>query len=198
MENNVFNQLASKYDTNERIALSKIILSAIRPEIETKKNQTLLDYGSGTGLIGLELSSLVDRLFLMDSSESMLEVVREKITRNKIQNAEVIYGDFSKSDFDLRADSIIASLVLLHVPVLDTLLSHIHSVLNKNGKLIVVDFDKNERVYHPAVHNGFEHGDLRSMLIQAGFDNVEIKTFHHGEKIFMNQDASLLICTATK
>ncbi|MFB5651882.1 class I SAM-dependent DNA methyltransferase [Leptospira wolffii] len=196
MEDNVFNRLASMYDTEERIQLAKIISEAVKPEIQGSKKGTLLDYGCGTGLVGLELHSLVDRLFLVDSSEQMLEIVKEKITRNNIANAETIHADLRKSDIDIRADLILASLVLLHVPVLGGLLKNLRTILNKSGKLIIVDFDKNELVHHPKIHNGFTHEELESLLLGAGFHGVKIRTFHRGKNIFMNQDASLLISTS--
>lgn len=50
---------------------------------------------------------------------------------------------------------------------------HKDSVLNppanKNGKLIIVDFDKNEMISHPTVHNGFNQKELKSLLSDAGF-----------------------------
>ncbi|PJZ58061.1 class I SAM-dependent DNA methyltransferase [Leptospira barantonii] len=197
MENNIFNQLANQYDTNERKELARIIVDAIRPELVDCKNKTLLDYGCGTGLVGLEFCSQVDRLFLMDSSASMLEVVQEKIVQSKIENAEIVYDDFIKSSSNVRADFIIASLVLLHVPDVSRLLRGFYKALNPNGKLIIVDFDKNESVSHPNVHSGFTRDDIESLLNDSGFHAVKIKTFYHGKRIFMNQDASLFICTCS-
>ncbi|TGN06542.1 class I SAM-dependent DNA methyltransferase [Leptospira ilyithenensis] len=198
MENNIFNQIANKYDTKERTELAKIIVNAIKPELKESKNKSLLDYGCGTGLVGLELSTLVDKLLLTDSSEQMLEITEAKITQGNIKNAEVIDSDFTKTTSNIEADIIIVSLVLLHIPDVNKILRRFYSVLNTNGKLIIVDFDKNEKVSHPNVHNGFAHTDLKSLLTDAGFNTIEIKTFHHGKNIFMNQDASLLISTGLK
>ncbi|BDA77322.1 S-adenosylmethionine-dependent methyltransferase [Leptospira kobayashii] len=198
MDNNIFNQIANNYDTKERKELAQIIVNAIKPELKEGKNKSLLDYGCGTGLVGLELSPLVDKLLFMDSSEQMLEIVKTKIIQNNIKNAEVIHSDFTKITSNLKADIIVVSLVLLHVPDVKKILGHFYSVLNANGKLIIVDFDKNEKINHPTVHNGFTHTDLKSLLTDAGFHTIEIKNFHHGKNIFMNQDASLLISTSLK
>ncbi|MBX9852196.1 MAG: class I SAM-dependent methyltransferase [Cytophagaceae bacterium] len=198
MENNRFDQIANKYDTKERKELAKIIVNAIKPELTDCKDKSLLDYGCGTGLVGLEFSTLVDQLLLMDSSEQMLGIVKEKIDRDNIKNAEVIASDFTKTFLNMKVDIIVVSLVLLHIPVVHKILSHFHSALHAKGKLIIVDFDKNEKVYHPDVHSGFTHTHLKSLLTDAGFNTIEIKTFYHGKNIFMNQDASLLISTSLK
>ncbi|WP_244310111.1 hypothetical protein [Leptospira mtsangambouensis] len=59
METNVFDQLAKEYDTNERIELAKIITSEVQAECQESQSKTLFDYGCGTGLVGLTLTSLV-------------------------------------------------------------------------------------------------------------------------------------------
>ena len=51
MENNVFEQMAKRYDTEERMELAKIIVKEVRPELRNSKSKSLIDYGSGTGLI---------------------------------------------------------------------------------------------------------------------------------------------------
>ncbi|TGM58880.1 class I SAM-dependent methyltransferase [Leptospira adleri] len=198
MENNVFNQIANGYDTKERKELARIIVGAIKAELKESKDKSLLDYGCGTGLVGLELAPLVHKIILMDSAEKMLEIVREKVARADIKNAKVIRSDFMEEGSGVRADVIVASLVLLHVSDPEILFKNFYSSLNTNGKLIVVDFDKNENVSHPKVHNGFVQEDLRSKLSGAGFTETKTRTFHHGKNIFMNQDASLLISVSTK
>jgi ubiquinone/menaquinone biosynthesis C-methylase UbiE len=198
MEDNLFDQIANKYDTKERQELAQIIVNEIKSELKNSKDKSLLDYGSGTGLVGLELSSFVTKIRLMDSAEQMLAIAREKITRTNIENAEVIHSDFTKTTSNIKTDIVVVSLVLLHILDVYEMLKNFYSVLNANGKLIIIDFDKNEKVNHPKVHNGFRHLDLKSLLSNAGFKNIEIRTFHYGKNIFMNQDASLLISTSLK
>lgn len=52
MGKNVFEQMARRYDTADRIELANIILKEVRPELVNSKTKSLVDYGSGTGLIG--------------------------------------------------------------------------------------------------------------------------------------------------
>ncbi|SEM51639.1 ubiE/COQ5 methyltransferase family protein [Mesobacillus persicus] len=47
------------------------------------------------------------------------------------------------------------SFVLLHIPDTDKILQELFDILNNGGKLIIVDFDKNDKIHHPKVHNGF-------------------------------------------
>ncbi|ASN05428.1 class I SAM-dependent methyltransferase [Virgibacillus necropolis] len=198
MENNVFEQMAKKYDTEERIELAKVIVKEVRPELRDSKSKSLIDYGSGTGLIGLELSDLMDSVLLVDSSKQMLDVAKEKISRKGIKNTTVTYADFTEETTKLKADIVLMSLVLLHIPDTKKILQELFNVLNNGGKLIIIDFDKNDKVNHPKVHNGFSHESLKKILSEVGFKSIKIKTFYRGNRIFVNQDASMFIASSIK
>jgi len=198
MENNVFEQMAKKYDTEERIELAKVIVKEVRPELRNSKSKSLIDYGSGTGLISLELSDLTDSILLVDSSKQMLEVAKAKISHKGITNSKVLYSDFTEESPKLKADIVLMSLVLLHIPDTKKNLQELFNVLNNGGKLIIIDFDKNDKINHPKVHNGFSHVELKKRLSEVGFKSIEIKTFYHGNRIFMNQDASMFISSSIK
>jgi ubiquinone/menaquinone biosynthesis C-methylase UbiE len=198
MENNVFEQMAKRYDTEERIELAKAVFEVVRPEIRDSKSKSLIDYGSGTGLVSLALTDLVDSVLLVDSSKQMLEVAEAKISHKGITNAKVLHSDFTGETPELKADIVLMSLVLLHIPDTKKILQELFNVLNEGGKLIIIDFDKNEDIYHPKVHNGFVHEELKKTLSEVGFKSLEIETFHHRKRVFMNQDASMFIATSIK
>jgi ubiquinone/menaquinone biosynthesis C-methylase UbiE len=164
MENNVFEQLAKRYDTEERMELAKVIVKEVRPELRNGKSKSFIDYGSGTGLISLELSNLVESILLVDSSKQMLEVANAKISHRGITNAKVHYSDFTQETPEIQADIVLMSLVLLHIPDTKKILQKLFTILNDGGKLIIVDFDKNDKINHPKVHNGFSHDELKKSL----------------------------------
>lgn len=198
MEKNVFEQMAKRYDTDDRKESAKVIIEEVRKELQNSKSKSLLDYGSGTGLVSLELTDLVDSVLLVDAAKQMLDVADAKITQSGITNAKVLYSDFTKETPELQADIIFMSLVLLHIPDTEKILNELYKLLNVGGKLIIVDFDKNDKVSHPKVHSGFIHDDLKNKLTEAGFKSTEIKTFYHGKQIFMKQDASMFISSSIK
>ncbi|MBI0579552.1 class I SAM-dependent methyltransferase [Neobacillus cucumis] len=198
MENNVFEQMAKRYDTEERIELAKVIVKEVRPELRNCKSKSLLDYGSGTGLVSLEVSDLVADILLVDSSKEMLEVAKAKISHKGINNSKVLYSDFTQETPELKADIVLMSLVLLHIPDTKKILQELFNILNIGGKLLIIDFDKNDKIHHPKVHNGFSHDELKKRLSEVGFKSTEIKTFYHGNHIFMNQDASMFLSSSIK
>lgn len=198
MESNVFEQMAKRYDTEDRIELAKVIIKEVRQELRNSNSKSLIDYGSGTGLVSLELSDLVDSILLVDSSEQMLEVAKTKISKKGLPNADILYSDFTQETPKLKSDIIIMSLVLLHIPDTKKILQELFNIINEGGRLLIIDFDKNEKINHPKVHNGFSHVELKQILCDVGFSSVDIKTFYFGNQIFMNQDASMFISTSVK
>ena len=198
MEPNIFEEMAKRYDTEERMELAKIVAEEVKKELKDSTDKTLIDYGSGTGLVSLGLTDRVKSVLLIDSSEQMVEVAKAKIKQRGISNAEVLYSDFTKGTSELKADIVLMSLVLLHIPDTQRILQELFNILNDGGKLIIVDFDKNEKISHPKVHNGFVHEVLKDQLSEAGFTFTEIRTFHHGHHIFMKQDASMFIASSRK
>jgi len=140
----------------------------------------------------------VDSILLVDSSKQMLEVAEAKISKRSIANAKTLYMDFTQEAPELEADIVLMSLVLLHIPDTKKILQEMFSVLTPGGKLIIVDFDKNENVSHPKIHSGFSQEELNNTLADLGFNSINIKTFHHGKRIFAKQDASMFLASSVK
>lgn len=194
MTENIFEKLAQQYDTPARTHLAQIITQAVQPEFHGK----VMDYGSGTGLVSLPLAQQTTKLILVDAAEQMLAVAKHKIQQQQLTNVQVYQADFTQGTPQLQVDTILLSLVLLHIPDTQKILTELFDLLPKNGKLLIVDFAQNPNVSHPKVHNGFESQELTELLQAIGFTVVTLTNFYHGEKIFMNQDATLFLATCVK
>ncbi len=191
-----FDAMATQYDTPERARIAKIIAGAIRKRVASGADKCAVDYGCGTGLVGICLADIFDSLVLIDASPNMIEQVNAKIAG--IPNAEALCRDFSREPPDVRADYIFLTQVLLHVKDIEPFLASLFAALNPGGRLLIVDFNKNEAVASELVHNGFDQSELAEVLKRIGFLSADSETFYRGERIFMNQDASLFILDARK
>lgn len=201
MNKDRFDQITQKYDDPERIHLAHIITQAITQQIKDTNYQTLLDYGGGTGLVTLNIAEYFEAVTLMDASPQMVDIFEHKVSDLNQTSINTLVGDVLLDDTILNHknyDVIVLSLVLLHSGNYQLLLQKLYNHLNSGGMMILVDFDKNENIYHPKVYNGFEQMDIIHVFNELGLRNPQINTFYSGEKIFMKQDASLFIATGTK
>ncbi len=88
--------------------------------------------------------------------------------------------------------------VLLHIDDVGLILSRLYDILDERGHLLIVDFNKNEKIVSDMVHNGFDQMELTKSMEKIGYRNIRSRTFHSESKIFMGKDASLFILDAGK
>lgn len=194
-----FDLIANQYDTPERIEIAKIIADTIRTYVVNGKEKSAVDYGCGTGLIGMQLLDVFNSTLFIDASNSMVEQVNRKLGQLQGYNVNALCCDLVKEHPpNLHADYVIMVQALLHIKELELILLNLYSVLNNGGHLIIVDFNKNNAVVSPDVHNGFEQEMLINLLKRIGYIHSNARTFYHGKKIFMNNDASLFILDSEK
>lgn len=195
----IFEAIANEYDTNERIKIAQIISNAIREHILNGQEKSAIDFGCGTGLVGMNLLDDFQCMVFLDTSANMLEQIKQKITDSNIQNADTLCFDFETAfRADIHADYVFMAQVLLHINDVELVLSRLYEVLNPEGHLLIVDFDKNEQIVSDKVHNGFDQEKLIDLMTKIGFKKIKSKIFYTGKQIFMNQDASLFILDSKK
>ena len=196
---NTFDEMAARYETPQRVQVAHAIAEALRPFLAGFSGESAIDYGCGTGLVGLQLAECFGHLLLVDASPQMVELVKDKIGRMGVPGAEALCADFSEGvPAGLSASCILMVQVLLHIPNTECILRQMHGILKPGGHLLIVDFDKNEAVRHERVHSGFVQADLARLMERIGYADVTCKTFHRAERYFMNQDATLFLMDAAK
>jgi ubiquinone/menaquinone biosynthesis C-methylase UbiE len=191
--------IADIYDTSERIQIAKLSSDAIREYLADAKDKSAIDFGCGTGLVGMNLLKDFKSMLFLDTSQNMVNQIKQKISVSDIQNASTLCFDLEKESLsELHADYIFMVQVLLHISEVDMILSRLYEVLNENGHLLIVDFDKNEKIASDMVHNGFYQTELADTMSKIGYRDIRSKTFYTGSKIFMGQDASMFILDSQK
>ncbi len=194
-----FEMIANIYDTSERVQIAKVSSDAIREYLVDTKGKDAIDFGCGTGLVGMSLLNEFKSIMFLDTSQNMINQVKQKISEGSIQNASTVCFDFETASLTgIRADYIFMAQVLLHIKDIESVLSRLYDILNFEGHLIIVDFDKNENIASDLVHNGFDQAKLTEVMTKIGYKDIQSKIFYTGSKIFMGQDASMFILDSQK
>lgn len=195
----IFEMMANRYDTDERIQIARVSAEAIREYLDDADNKSAIDFGCGTGLVGMQLLNDFNSMLFIDTSQNMINQLKQKFSEFNVRNTDTLCFDLEKeSRSDLHADYIFMAQVLLHINDVESVLSKLYDVLNARGHLLIVDFNKNEEVVSDMVHNGFEQDKLIELMTRMGYREIQSKTFYSGNKIFMGKDASMFILDSQK
>lgn len=201
-----FDEKASEWDTEMRRERAKVLADSICLNIGKTEQFTGLEIGCGTGLISFELSTRFKKIYCVDTSVEMLRVLEDKKKAFGVGNIYPKGIDFlNETEIFGQIDLIFSSMVFHHIIDIDSELNLLHKHLKKNGKIIIIDLDKEDGRFHQdekdfCGHNGFDRSLLQTLMEQNNFTNIEFITVYNGKKSLANEviDYSLFMCTATK
>lgn len=179
-----FNEAAATWDDEpRRIALIKAVGEAILRQAHPSKDMDVLDYGCGTGLLGLFLLPHVASVTGADSSTGMLDVLRKKIEQGEIAGMKPIQLDLERDPTPAdRYHLIVTSMVLHHTADTQKVLVAFHEMLYPKGLLCIADLDTEPGLFHaPEVaasvhHHGFDRSALEQRLEEVGFIDISNAT----------------------
>lgn len=184
-----FDNYAKTWDTDKRINRAKIIANEISNSIRINENSSAMEFGCGTGLVSFSLNEKFKSITLVDSSKGMIDILKSKIHRYKVTNMFPYLLDLTnKNSLVLKSDVIYTSMALHHINDTKTIIKNFYQLLNTDGYLCIVDLDKDDGSFHKKEmgfdgHNGFNQNDLRSILNNSGFKDIQSNTFYYDEKI---------------
>jgi putative AdoMet-dependent methyltransferase len=75
---------------------------------------TVIDFGAGTGVFSLAVADYCDRVVAIDISETMLDVFREKVEERGVQNVEIVHDGFVRYEHEGDPASFVFSKNALH------------------------------------------------------------------------------------
>ncbi|MDR2121987.1 MAG: class I SAM-dependent methyltransferase [Flavobacteriaceae bacterium] len=179
-----FNSVALHYD-KQRTRLIPCFTDFYQMTIEnlvfTTPSPEILDLGAGTGLLSdFVIRKYPDaRLTLVDLSEKMLEISKERFSHNP--NVTIVCQDFTTYTDDRYYDAIISSLAIHHLEDSDKnrLYSNIYSALKKDGLFINAEQVSGHdeyfiRLYEKQWKNKVENSDLTQQEIDAAYERVKL------------------------
>lgn len=171
-----FDKEAKDWDNDPTKAKrAKVFAKEITNFIKPKLSWNALEFGCGTGLLSFQLKDDFNTITLVDTSEGMINVLKEKIERQNITNFKALHIDLLEKNNTLGTFNVIYTLMTLHhITNLDAILSIFNSLLKPNGYLCIADLVKEDGSFHAehpdfVGHNGFDKEELSSLLSKNGF-----------------------------
>ncbi len=181
-----FLEKAKDYDKHKPRTENLInIAQGILKESFFSKEMSIMDFGSGTGLLLTEIAPHVKKITAVDISASMNEVLRSKkdILECKL---EIIETDLTKETFSKTFDAIVSSMTIHHIKNVLELFKKFYSLLNKNGFIAIADLDLEDGSFHTTdtgvFHFGFDREEFLNTVKKAGFKDLKIETVSVVEK----------------
>ena len=192
-----FNDLANEWDNPEKIKLMHTLATNAKESLNLKPCIKIMDFGCGTGLFGLEFLEIASELVGVDTSEGMLKVMQHK-TRD-LKHVRTININLENEELDEKFDLIVSSMAFHHLADPSKMIDKMKSMLNPNGRLVVVDLDQEDGSFHPDNEAmGVKHyGFAKDELFKWGkeFSQIHYEIIHFVEKNEKTYPQFMLVLT---
>ncbi len=187
--------------TERAVAFAKEITNYIKP-IE---NWNALEFGCGTGLLSFQLKNDFNTITLTDTSEGMINVLKEKIEKSNITNFKPLQIDLLEYNINIGTFNVIYTLMTLHhITNLNKILNIFYSLIKIDGYLCIADLVKEDGSFHYEYpdfdgYNGFDKNELSEILFKNGFEVEYYNICFEIEKELENKTYPLflMICKKT-
>ena len=190
-------------DKPSRAERARATAEAIAARIPLQRSWSVLDVGSGTGLLSRMLADRVGRIVLVDTSQGMIDVAAQMIAATDDHQLSAVCLDITAdrppgAPFDLA----VSQLMLHHVPDVEGLFASVLCHLEQGGYVAFADLAAEDGSFHDdpteeVHHHGFEPQHLAAMASAAGFVDVSVEEIAQLTKERDGRDSSygLLLLT---
>lgn len=174
----VFDEKANQWDVEpRRVKLASSIAEAIAEAVPLNKKMKAMEFGCGTGLVGMFLCDKLESILAVDNSQGMLQQLDMKISQGKCDNIQTHLADLAgKDDINGQFDLIFSSMVMHHIDNYSLVLKKLAGALKKGGYIAIADLDYESGEFHKDMkvpHDGFERVEFMGVLADCGFEKLD-------------------------
>ena len=139
-----------RLEGSERRAL--IPREDILPRMGLKRNDILIDLGSGIGYFSIPISQVVKQVIAVDLEPKMHEILKDRVTKRSIRNIDTVKAEITRLPVaESAVDHVLAAFVYHEVDSPLKLMAEGSRVLRPGGTLTVIDFQKRDTSIGPPV-----------------------------------------------
>lgn len=183
MPESPFDAKAADWDKNNgrRILAEKI--TAVLSKLLQDKQVRAMEFGCGTGLVGLGLGQFFTAMTAVDTSKEMIRVLTAKLKEKNITHITAVQQDIVEQPLEERFQLVFTAMALHHVQDSDKALQAMAQHLEPEGMLVIADLDESKHSFHDDrshgfTHNGFNRQTLAEKLQAMGFSVPEFFDVH--------------------
>ncbi len=178
-----FKEKAKDWDNHPvRVEIAKKFTEEVKKIINLKKSFHLLDFGCGTGLVGLSLLTEVEKAYMLDNSKAMLSVLKEKVLKNNLSNVKILEGDIENLQLKTNnIDVIVSSMAFHHVKHIPEVLKKFYDILKKDGVVIISDLCEEDGSFHgegDIHHHGFNLDTITQIFEESNLKVSKIYKYN--------------------
>jgi ubiquinone/menaquinone biosynthesis C-methylase UbiE len=176
-----FAKSAAAWDTIRALHVAEgAVEAAMLAAVGTRRFDSLLDLGTGTGRMLELFAPLYSRAVGLDASTDMLAVARANLDRAGISRAQVRLGDIYHLPLPRDSFDVVTVHQVLHfLDDPERAIAEAARVLRPGGRLLIVDFAPHEleflRERHAHRRLGFGHAAMRQWVEAPGLALDEVR-----------------------
>lgn len=176
-----FDSAAKDWDKNTQSRERALaIAEKIRVNLPLEKTWKGLEFGSGTGALGMELVDNIGYLDFADTSTGMLEEVRKKIQSHGLEG--------KTGTIDLSANGVLGKnyhliftvMVLHHIQNVRQQLQELADCLEQGGYLVLADLVEEPGDFHPGGGHGVHHHGFAPSQMEGYLSDLGMELVHSG------------------
>ena len=191
-----FDTRAKNWDKgNTQVAGAKVIADAIQAKITLNDTMEIIDFGTGTGLLGFNIATSVKQVHGVDTSRKMLEKLEEKNSASL--HIIPYHQDILEEPLTEKFDGLVSSMTLHHIENVRLFFQTVYKTLTENGFVAIADLEQEDRTFHSdntgVFHYGFEKEALIKVVQECGFNHVSFENINTIKKTHRNFGVFLLI-----
>lgn len=190
-----FDDDARNWDNDvAKVERAGLLAEEIRKITQPDGTTNAFEFGCGTGLLSFFLKDDFKSITLADTSQGMLDVLKEKIAESNIQNMHPMLVDLLTEKLELEPVQAIYTLMTLHhIKDVSSLLKVFNEILHVGGYLCIGDLEPEDGSFHfrhPHFdgHHGFERKELEQKFHLNGFEPVYYTTFYTIKRVVNGQN----------
>jgi len=144
--------------------------------VEIKPHFVAADLGCGRGYFTVPLSRMVKRVYGIDVQREMLDFLEDKVKRLKIKNIVALLSKPNEIPLENESVDLLVSVNTLHeFGDKEKMVKEIGRVVKRGGRLLIVDFKKEETGFGPPVGIRVTMARAIRLFEERGFALLKVK-----------------------